>query len=43
MSVYVINNMTIRDQAAYNRYVRAFWPLFTRHGGEVLAVQDGPR
>ncbi len=42
MSVYVVNNMTIRDRAAYDRYVRAFWPLFLQHGGEVLAVQDGP-
>ncbi|MBK8725180.1 MAG: DUF1330 domain-containing protein [Holophagaceae bacterium] len=42
MSVYIINNMTIRDREAYDRYVRAFWPLFLQHGGEVLAVQDGP-
>lgn len=42
MSVYIVNNMTIRDREAYDRYVRAFWPLFLQHGGEVLAVQDGP-
>ena len=43
MSVYIVNAMTIRDRAAYDRYVRAFWPLFTHHGGEVLAVQDDPK
>lgn len=43
MAVYVINNMTIHDREGYDRYVRGFWPLFLKHGGEVLAVQDDPQ
>lgn len=43
MSVYVINNLTIHDHAAYRRYLAAFMPVFTRHGGEVLAVQNAPQ
>ncbi len=43
MSIYVINNMRIHDREAYDRYVRAFLPLFLKHGGEVLALQDDPQ
>jgi uncharacterized protein (DUF1330 family) len=43
MSVYIINNMVIRDPEEYAKYARAFLPLFLKHGGEVLAVQDDPK
>jgi uncharacterized protein (DUF1330 family) len=43
MTVYIINNMTIHDREAYKTYLRAFSPVFERHGGSVLAVQDSPR
>ena len=42
MAVYIINNMTIHDRAAYDRYVRAFMDVFARFAGRVLAVQDAP-
>jgi len=43
MSVYIINNMVIRDRDEYRIYERAFLPTFLRYGGEVLVVQDDPR
>ena len=43
MSVYIINNMVIRDRAEYRQYERAFLPGFLAFGGEVLAVQDDPK
>jgi uncharacterized protein (DUF1330 family) len=42
MAVYIINNMTIHDREAYKTYARAFLPIFEKHGGSVLAVQDAP-
>lgn len=43
MSVYIINNMVIRDRDEYQKYERAFLPTFLPFGGEVLAVQDDPK
>jgi uncharacterized protein (DUF1330 family) len=43
MAVYIINNMTIHDRAAYDTYVRAFMPVFRKFNGTVLAVQDAPQ
>jgi uncharacterized protein (DUF1330 family) len=43
MSVYIINNMTIHDRAAYEEYVRGFMPVFAQFRGEILAVTDAPR
>ena len=43
MSVYIINNMVIRDRDEYRKYERAFLPTFLRFGGEVLSVQDEPK
>ena len=43
MSVYIINNMLIRDREEYRVYERAFMPTFLPSGGEVLAVQDDPK
>ena len=42
MAVYIINNMTIHDRAAYDRYVRAFLPIFRKYDGELLAAVDEP-
>lgn len=43
MSVYIINNMVIRDREEYGKYERALLPAFLKYGGEVLALQDGPK
>ena len=42
MAVYIINNMTIHDRAAYDRYVSGFMPVFSRYRGEILAISDKP-
>jgi len=42
MAVYVLNNMTIHDRAAYEAYLRGFMEVFRRYAGEVLAVADAP-
>jgi uncharacterized protein (DUF1330 family) len=42
MSVYIVNNMTIHDRAAYDAYLRAFMAVFRQFNGEVLAVQEAP-
>ena len=42
MAVYIINNMTIHDRAAYDTYLRAFMGVFRKFNGEVLAAQDAP-
>jgi uncharacterized protein (DUF1330 family) len=42
MTVYVINSMKIHDRAEYDRYLRAFMPVFRRFKGAVLAAQDDP-
>jgi uncharacterized protein (DUF1330 family) len=42
MTVYILNNMTIRDKNQYTTYVRAFMPIFLKYGGTVLALQDSP-
>jgi uncharacterized protein (DUF1330 family) len=43
MAVYIINNMTIHDRAAYDTYVAGFMDIFRKYNGQVLAVQDKPR
>jgi uncharacterized protein (DUF1330 family) len=43
MAVYVVNNMTIHDRAAYGEYVKGFVPLLPKFGGEVVALQDAPK
>jgi uncharacterized protein (DUF1330 family) len=42
MAVYIVNNMTIHDRAAYETYVRSFMDVFRKFRGEVLAVADAP-
>jgi uncharacterized protein (DUF1330 family) len=42
MPVYIINNMTIHDRAAYDTYLRAFMGVFRKFSGEVLAAVDAP-
>ena len=41
-AVYIVNNLTIHDRAAYETYLRGFLPIFRKFGGEVLAVADAP-
>lgn len=43
MTVYIINNMKMRDAAQYKTYVKAFMPIFQRSGGSILAIQDAPQ
>jgi uncharacterized protein (DUF1330 family) len=42
MAIYIINNMTIHDRAAYDTYLRAFMAVFRKFDGEVLAAVDAP-
>jgi uncharacterized protein (DUF1330 family) len=42
MAVYIVNNMTIHDRAAYETYRRGFMDVFRKFNGEVLAVADAP-
>jgi uncharacterized protein (DUF1330 family) len=42
MAVYIINNMTIHDRAAYETYLRAFMGVFRKFNGEVLVAADAP-
>jgi len=42
MAVYIVNNMTIHDRAAYDTYLRAFMGVFRKFDGEVLAAVDQP-
>lgn len=41
--VYIINNMTIHDRAAYERYLRAFIGVYRLFKGSVLAAQERPQ
>jgi uncharacterized protein (DUF1330 family) len=40
--VYIINNMTIHDRAAYDTYLRAFMGVFRKYDGEVLVAANAP-
>lgn len=42
MTVYIMNSMTIHDRAEYDRYLKAFMPVFRKFNGSVLAAQDRP-
>jgi uncharacterized protein (DUF1330 family) len=42
MSIYIINNMTIHDRAAYDEYLREFMAVFRQFNGDVLAAQEAP-
>jgi len=40
MSAYVIAQIRWDDQEEIKRYVEAFYPVFERHGGTVLAATE---
>lgn len=42
MGVFIVNNMTIHDRAAYDEYLRQFMAVFHQFKGEVLATQEAP-
>jgi len=43
MPAYGIGHFTIDDEEAYGRYAAAFFPIFERHHGKLVAVDDdGP-
>ena len=41
MSAYVVAHFTIDDGDAYGRYAEAFPAVFSKYGGEVVAIDDG--
>ncbi len=40
MPAYVIGHFTIHDEDQYGRYTEAFFPIFERFGGKVVAFDD---
>lgn len=42
MTVYAIAQLTIHDQARYQRYVDAFMPVLAKYGGRLLAADEHP-
>ena len=43
MTVYVVAQLTITDQATYRRYLERFRDVFNRYGGTVLAADSKPQ
>ena len=41
MAAYVVAHFTIDDEDAYGRYAEAFPPVFSKYGGEIVAIDDG--
>ncbi len=42
MSIYVVAQLKITDRELYSQYESGFGEIFARHGGEMIAVDDGP-
>jgi uncharacterized protein (DUF1330 family) len=42
MSVYIVAKITIHDQAEYSKYVAGFMPVFEKHRGRILSVDEAP-
>jgi uncharacterized protein (DUF1330 family) len=40
MAAYIVGHFTIDDEDAYGRYAEAFFPVFDKYGGELVAVDD---
>jgi uncharacterized protein (DUF1330 family) len=38
--VYMVVNLVVRDAEEYRIYVKGFFPLLERHGGEFLTFDD---
>ena len=43
MSIYFIANIRMKDEVAYQPYLKDVNATMTLYGGEYLAVEDGPR
>jgi uncharacterized protein (DUF1330 family)/SAM-dependent methyltransferase len=43
MSVYALAQLTIRDRARHQAYVRRFPAVLERHGGRLLSADEAPR
>jgi len=42
MSVYFVANLRVHDPALYEQYLEGFDEIFSRHEGEVVAVDEAP-
>jgi uncharacterized protein (DUF1330 family) len=40
MTAYVVAHFTITNDEEYGRYADAFFPIFSRHDGSLVAVDD---
>ena len=38
--VYMIVNLSVKDEEPYLKYARGFFPLLQRHGGEFVTFDD---
>jgi len=42
MSAYIIAKIQIKDREIYAKYGEGFMPIFEKHGGELLSVEETP-
>ncbi len=42
MAVYLIAQIEIRDREEYGKYESGFIEIFSKYGGEILAVNEAP-
>lgn len=42
MTVYIVATITIHDRERYARYGEGFMAIFSRHAGQLLAVDEAP-
>lgn len=42
MSVYLVAQLRFTDRAAYDRYQAAFWGVFSKFNGKILAADEHP-
>jgi uncharacterized protein (DUF1330 family) len=40
--VYLVAQLHIDDRERYSQYEAGFMPIFQKHGGELLAIDDSP-
>jgi uncharacterized protein (DUF1330 family) len=42
MTHYIVARIAIHDRERYAQYEAGFMPIFEKHGGQILAVNDAP-